>query len=320
MSVIPLYRKYLRQIRMLPHIYLRQFFRLKATDDLRAIVRTHNSALRGTKLKRVCKDVRKLEAANQGNASSFMHLLDLAYGRKGKLKRELLEPLISYSSTSLPSLRNASIQKSHPPVCSPALSALLISPYSRTTKALKPSNIQKPPTLPERTNPDSDDAAMLGPFSKRREVNIRWRYFTTECKKILPPLRIVENQRMDSQFVAKPSERYGQELGPQTFRDVEDLIGPVWKIRPLTRRERLTSIVPSIPRSYHPSRWLRRRYQQLLGRLPELSLTDVEPKVNPSVKLSPCAIHPALRLLPNRLPEATVDDLQWLKQSNSNKA
>jgi hypothetical protein len=37
------------------------------------------------------QDVRKLEAANGGDVKAFAYILDLAYGRKGKLKRELME-------------------------------------------------------------------------------------------------------------------------------------------------------------------------------------------------------------------------------------
>lgn len=40
--------------------------------------------------------VRKLEAANRGDAKAFAHILDLAYGRKGKLKRELMEVRFRY--------------------------------------------------------------------------------------------------------------------------------------------------------------------------------------------------------------------------------
>lgn len=37
------------------------------------------------------QDLRKLEAANKHHVQAFTHVLDVAYGRKGKLKRELME-------------------------------------------------------------------------------------------------------------------------------------------------------------------------------------------------------------------------------------
>lgn len=66
-----LYRQYLRQVKCLPVLYLRfasialidelvkpatrQFFRLKAADDTRAIARTKDAALCNSKFKRVRK-------------------------------------------------------------------------------------------------------------------------------------------------------------------------------------------------------------------------------------------------------------------------
>jgi hypothetical protein len=37
------------------------------------------------------QDLRKMKAANGGNIDAFAHILDLAYGRKGKLKWEIME-------------------------------------------------------------------------------------------------------------------------------------------------------------------------------------------------------------------------------------
>lgn len=70
-NLTELYRQYLRQIKRLPVLYLRsasialidelvkpttrQFFRLKAADDTRAIARTKDIALCNSKFKRVRK-------------------------------------------------------------------------------------------------------------------------------------------------------------------------------------------------------------------------------------------------------------------------
>ena len=37
------------------------------------------------------QDLRKLQRANTGDRKAFEHVLDAAYGRKGKLKWELLD-------------------------------------------------------------------------------------------------------------------------------------------------------------------------------------------------------------------------------------
>jgi hypothetical protein len=85
----------------------RQFWRIKGFDDVRAIFETENLQVRERKVKRMAKvvhfslcnsteltssqDVRKLEAASKRNVQAFSHILAVAYGRKGKLKRELME-------------------------------------------------------------------------------------------------------------------------------------------------------------------------------------------------------------------------------------
>jgi hypothetical protein len=37
------------------------------------------------------QDVKKLEAANKGQVKAFNHILDIAYGRKGKLRWEIMK-------------------------------------------------------------------------------------------------------------------------------------------------------------------------------------------------------------------------------------
>lgn len=124
-SLTSFYRQYLRQVRRLPHHYLRLvslilhhifshqlpsiFFQIKASDDFRAICRTppQKAALRTSKIKRVFRvrwllyrenisviskqDLRKIEQALGGRHDAFAHILNLAYGRKGKLKWELMQ-------------------------------------------------------------------------------------------------------------------------------------------------------------------------------------------------------------------------------------
>lgn len=71
-AIFSLYRSYIRQARRLPHVYLqyvnsvssfrytyiisRQFFLVKASQDIRTILRTSNhSGLQGRKFKRIAK-------------------------------------------------------------------------------------------------------------------------------------------------------------------------------------------------------------------------------------------------------------------------
>ncbi|KAF8898926.1 hypothetical protein BD779DRAFT_48542 [Infundibulicybe gibba] len=188
-SVTSLYRGYLRETRRLPHIYLQLFFRLKVANDVRAMIRADEA--QDAKFNRIRKELRKIHAANNGNHKAFAHILDVAYGRKGKLRWEIMEPLLSHPQALVPPRIIPAVEKSRPPIYSPELKALLTSAHSRTTKPLSPQALNSPPLMPARANPSSEEARLLGRLSKRREVNIRWRYFTVEWKKIRPPLEVV---------------------------------------------------------------------------------------------------------------------------------
>lgn len=66
------------------------------------------------------------------------------------------------------------------------LRKLLLSPHARTTgSGLKPADIDKPPKLRLRT---SVEEGVFGPLSLRRQVNIRWRFFVQENRRVLPPI------------------------------------------------------------------------------------------------------------------------------------
>jgi hypothetical protein len=92
----------------------RQFFRLKVKRDIRAVLQSKpDNGLQRRKFKRVAKvlnlrhpkilsdipwpqEIQKLEMANMGNANkrarrAFEHVLDLAYGRKGPLRWDIMK-------------------------------------------------------------------------------------------------------------------------------------------------------------------------------------------------------------------------------------
>ena len=199
------------------------------------------------------------------------------------------------------------MEKSRPPVYSPELRALLTSPLSRATKPLRRSALDNPPTLPLRTASEVD---LLGPFSKRREKNIRWRYFTAEWKKVFPPLQTI-GKKMNAEDRTNDHNLQFSNV----FRDLQQLVGHPWKSRNLTRRElhnlgisHATPVPPTV--QHHSSRWLRRRFQQLLGHTPILNYPH-SGGTNLTVTLSPSAINPCLRLPTDRIPEATSADIQW---------
>ncbi|KAJ4485936.1 hypothetical protein J3R30DRAFT_3281931 [Lentinula aciculospora] len=327
--VLSFYRDYLRQIRRLPHHYLRQFFRIKASDDFRALVATpaHRSQLCKSKIRRIYKDLRRIKLALTGRQDAFSFILDLAYGRRGKLRWELMEPLLAqaHAAPSLPEAMIRSEPNSRPPVYSPELSALLINTASRTNKPLELHQLKFPPTLSSRANPISEEARLIGPLSKRLELNIRWRYFRREWKKVYPPLEIAVkgNGELLSTSVSDVSHAGGRILKSQDrgiLEGMEDVVGPPTAGTLSTRRERLLfgvhQTLEGSSKQRHPSRWLRRRYQALLGRLPLLILNPNSKKPSFSVGLPLNSITPIGRNAAHRRPALDFANLAWLQRAN----
>ncbi|KAJ2984826.1 hypothetical protein NUW54_g10365 [Trametes sanguinea] len=173
-AIFSLYRSCLRQIRRLPTEYLRQFFRLRVGDDVRAILDPRLAHLQPTKQKLTngtwLQDLRKLEGANTGYAKCFDYVLNTAYGRRGPLKWEILDPLRSEPGAELPPRIIPAVESSRPPLYSQEMKALLTSEIAQSGRALTPAALEHPPTLPPRADPNSPEARALGPFSKRREA------------------------------------------------------------------------------------------------------------------------------------------------------
>ncbi len=167
------------------------------------------------------------------------------------------------------------------------MQALVTSDLARVRKALKPNVVQIGHNLPpERLDPHSPQSRILGPFSKRREVNIRWRYFLHETQKTHYPLQTVLAQPAASDDVAEyctdePSlARAGiRSIGLQgsgVFEEAEALARPpvMNTVENSISEDGLTD-KKHAPRprfdSHLPQRFLRRRYQQLLALTPILT-------------------------------------------------
>lgn len=217
----------------------------------------------------------------------------------------------------------SAVEKSRPPVYSSELKALLTSSAARRKKPIDAKNLVSPPTLPTRADPTSEDARLLGPLSKRREVNIRWRYFTAEWQKIRPPLQVVvAGAGVSPGDISRAQIRGVGFQGTGVFEDVESLAGPLRAAPPLTRRELDAGKSSGELQSRHPSRWLRRRHQHLLSRLPILTYEPpVEEKgkkrgAKYNVSLSSSAGVQSYHRLPGSTPEISSDDeLAWIRLS-----
>ncbi|THH09196.1 hypothetical protein EW145_g2189 [Phellinidium pouzarii] len=242
------------------------------------------------------------------------------------------KPFLTAATAEKPPPIIPGVEKSRPPVYSPELTALLTSLFSRTGKALKPSHLETPPTLPTRADPASEEARYLGPFSKRREVNIRWRYFTVQSKNILPPLQVsiphIEEPEGNLESDGEVLRGGFQDTGLLDM--VEGLTGSM-KHPPKPRRERTAAassanvVLREDSHSLHgdlstvvlPTRFLRRRHQQLLGRLPLLTYNRdyKKGKGKYEVSLPKRAVSPRLRYASAPKAMIDADNLAWFRRA-----
>jgi hypothetical protein len=196
----------------------------------------------------------------------------------------------------------------------------LTSAYSRTTKPLKVANLVNPPVLPARADPLSPDARIFGPLSKRREVNIRRRYFASEWKKVFPPIVGQVGPDPSTQDKKQSARQlipgFGMQIG--VFADIEKTVGTLEGHCPPPRRERSfeQDCFKTGTKAGHSSRWLQRRYRSLLNRLPILLYNpsdNSQPSGSFSVQRSELALPPYQRPI-SSLPEVDSTTLAWLEE------
>lgn len=292
-QVFSLYRAHLREIRKLPHIYLQQFYRVKTRSDVRSMLRPSGARHLPTRFQRASQGLRRLQEANSGNVKVFQNLLGAAFGRTGAFKWELLKPLLTDPNAPPPPPIIPSKPRSRPPLYPKPLQSLLTTSHGMATRPLKKDAWTKAKLLPARADPFSDDAHIFGPFSKRREYNKQKRFFKQEIKKVLPPLEISMSTTMDA---SRTGNGESTEVGQRPYHadalpmqdlglvsEIETLVGRA-ALAPLTRKERkakeaivvaTASILPASTR--HPSRWVRRRYRDLLAKLPIMTYRSPTP-------------------------------------------
>lgn len=228
------------------------------------------------------------------------------------------------------------VEKSRPPVFSPELSALLTASHSRMSKPLSPQDLKTPSKLPAKADPNSEAARYFGPFSKRREVNIRWRHFAGSHRKVYPPIQTIhEVVRQSGEIERSTNKDKLLRAGIRTpvtqetniFQEVEDLARP--PPIPLTRREKRLYSSPdrqvadvSSLNSHLPKRFLRRSYQRLLSRLPLLVYTQRPSRSSQrsgtlAVRVSRYALtrgnHPGV-------VEADESDVAWIGTPNKRRS
>lgn len=175
-------------------------------------------------------------------------------------------------------------KNSLPPIYPKPLLALLGNAQSMATRPLKKDAWTKEHLIGPRADRYSEDAHLFGPFPKRREYNVQWRFHITETKKVLPPLEIAISPRKgggESGEEEAQRPRYTESMPMQDvglISEIETLVGGSAPA-PLTRREIMARVTPLEPNqkptrpnsNRHPSRWVRRRYRELLSKVPVLT-------------------------------------------------
>lgn len=163
----PLFRKLYRQASAFPSETVSLFYK----RQIRADFRSTKVAVNDHQQKLVM-----LQRANAGHLDAVQSCLQIAFARKGKLRDKRVNALFAEARTdSVPPLQ-AGVPRTRPPVYTPKLASYVTSPYVSESKAVTSAQLAHPPTLPERANPDGEEARLLGRLHPRREANIRWRY------------------------------------------------------------------------------------------------------------------------------------------------
>jgi hypothetical protein len=186
------------------------------------------------------------------------------------------------------------------PVYTPRLEAYLTSPLSYAqSKAPSPSRLDSPIKLPERSNPNSEEARLLGRLSPRREANIRWRALTAYRGRLTAPSdpRQLEKLATLSRTFKLSQTRKTSTPVPLT-EELKD------RFKEDTRRYRKQNIWVR-PKKI-TSRFMRRRYEQIVDKATYLDATVVAgAKVRWDVKQSEKRRGVARRYA------ATKEDLAW---------
>ena len=192
--------------------------------------------------------------------------------------------------------------------------------------------LQNPPNLPNRADPKSSDAKILGPLSKRRGVNLRWRFFEEEVAKIQPP---IEASRAHAVQVAgsldnltetgATKQAYAGDVeltpapigfqGSSILCDLESIASPNPNVPKHTANPSLPNPTHNIPPTPTVNRFIRRQHRKLLGKIPILTYFKHpnSPVGKYHVSLSPFGYSDSLTELASVVPMADEADLAWLR-------
>ncbi|KAG8973407.1 hypothetical protein FRC05_008798 [Tulasnella sp. 425] len=255
----------------------------------------------------IYEGLRRLQATNRGEGLAILRAIEMAFGRRGKLRRQLMLPLTSPSPDA--PLIIPQNPKSRLPTYSPTLSTLVTSPHGRSSgKAITEPDTINPPILPARANPGSEDARLLGPFSKRREVNLRRRHWKEQVAAARVPL----------QSLAECEENGNKRIK----WDPEKLFSMLERAATVPPKFSSPTFCPSVsispspiqnppPTKFpRPARFLRRRFAEVLAKTPIIK-TSGDGRM--SVTISPKGIDTSERRSRVRAGAPSEESMRWIE-------
>ncbi|GAA5882034.1 hypothetical protein JCM16303_005571 [Sporobolomyces ruberrimus] len=171
-----LYRRLLREAKSLPDQLTSSYYRERIRSTFRAPVVAESSLQAARRTKRARQLLRNLQAANDGYLHALTRVFETAHGIRGPEKHASLAPFLDPH------------RETH--TFSPSLSALITSPISHTARPPSSSQLSKPPTMPERADPTSEEARLLGPLVPERIKAIKKRWWNNQTGKIRAPIAV----------------------------------------------------------------------------------------------------------------------------------
>ncbi|GAA6061259.1 hypothetical protein JCM10212_000700 [Sporobolomyces blumeae] len=198
-----LYRNLLKEAANLPDALASSYYRQQIRSHFRQDPVPESSLQAARRTKRAQKLLRNLQAANDGYLHALTRVLETAHGLRGPEKHAALAPYV------LPGEQT----KTFPP----PLAALVSSPISHVTRAIPAAKLASPPTLPERADPSSEEARLVGPLPQCRIDAIKRRWWNLQTGKVRAPVALKVVQ--DGIELDDPSR------ASEVLQEVDDLFG-----------------------------------------------------------------------------------------------
>ncbi|BGP47197.1 hypothetical protein JCM10450v2_003049 [Rhodotorula kratochvilovae] len=171
-----LHRQLLREARHLPDSHVSEHYLTRIRTAFREPPPPESSVQAVRRVKHAQKLLRQLQAANDGYLHALSRAFETAYGIRGTDKHAALAPFLGPG------------QPKH--TFPPALAALVTSPTSHVARPPTPAQLLTPPTMPERADPSSEAARLLGTLTPERVRAVKRRWWNLQTGKVRAPLAV----------------------------------------------------------------------------------------------------------------------------------